>query len=217
MDLDVLPSEPVPPSAEAGDARSTGKGVADLIGEVSPSHPSASQDVSTFSSAGSNDDRPLVVDHAQNISSVLANAGAAMVVILGNVSSNVKSASSTRSMLLTNQPSAVARSNRTAESTALTESGSGGDKRLDLRKTFGVKCALKSIKKPEKTARPSKVVLSPGKIEIKFSVLSAAASTSGTFTGPSSTHEISDVEVNDDGALKIPSCFTSGKDGTSGP
>lgn len=65
MDLDVFLSGFVPTPAEAGDANAIVKAVASVIGDVNPSHPSASHAVTAPPPlhTGSDDDRPLAVGH----------------------------------------------------------------------------------------------------------------------------------------------------------
>lgn len=148
---------------------------------------------------------------------VTVNASAATLAPSGTVPSDLKPTSGTRSTLLTNRPSAIATSNWTAESTSPTQSGSGGVKRSGSRKKLGVKRLSKGIKKLDKTGRRSKVVPSPEKIKTKIPVSSTAASMAGASSGASSTREIPDVEVDDDGALIIPRHSSSGMDGASDP
>lgn len=61
VDLDDVPSGSVPVSAKAGDVNTIENTVADLIGDLSLSHSSASHAVSASSLAGINDDKPLEV------------------------------------------------------------------------------------------------------------------------------------------------------------
>lgn len=62
---------------------------------------------------------------------VADNAGAALSLATSTVPSEANSTGGTRSTLSTNQTSAVATSNRTAESTLLSRNGSRGVKRSD--------------------------------------------------------------------------------------
>lgn len=112
MDLDDLPSESASALAEAGDTSANENAVADLIGEISPSHPSASNAVSASSPVWSDDDKQLVVDHAAATSGVADHAGAATLDTSSMVPSEAKPASSTHSTLLSNHLSATATSNR---------------------------------------------------------------------------------------------------------
>lgn len=62
IDLNFVPSESVPPLAEASEVRAIEKAVADIINDMSSSHPSASHVMNASSAAGSDDEQPLVVD-----------------------------------------------------------------------------------------------------------------------------------------------------------
>lgn len=159
---------------------------------------------------------PLIDSRALAASGVGGSAGAALSVTTDTVPFKAKSANSARSTLLKNQPSALATSNWTVETTFSPMSNAGAIKRSGSRMKLGVECVLKAIKKPEKTGRRSKVLLSPGKIEIKILVLFTAASTADASTGTSSTHDAPVVEVDGDGALTIPPCFSLDQDGASG-
>lgn len=125
------------------------------------------------------------------------------------------SAISTCTTLLKNQPSVVATSKRTAESTSPTKRGPGGVKPSGSCKKLGVKRGSNALKKLGKTGCQSKVVYFPMKIKIRIPVLSAKNSTDGEPTGASFTHEIPDVEVDDDDGLTIPSSSSSDKNGFS--
>lgn len=135
--------------------------MADLIGDVSTFHPSVSHAVNVPSPAGSDEGRPLVVDQAPSTLVVPANAGAATFSTSRNVAFDAKPASGMLPTLLTNQPSAVATSNRTTESTSQTKRASVGVKRSGLCKNFGVKRGIKAIEKPEKSGRRGEVVFPP--------------------------------------------------------
>lgn len=119
-------------------------------------------------------------------------------------------------MLLTNQPSATAAFNWTAEYTSQPKNGSGAGERSGSRRKLGVKRASKAMKKLEKAGRRSQAIPSQGKISIKILVSSAAAYPADASTGTSSNRYIHVVEVNDDGELRIRSRSTLGQDGTSG-
>lgn len=82
-------------------------------------------------------------------------------------------------------------------------------------KEDGAKRRPKAIKKTEKTDLRRKSVSSHCKIKTFTRVLSAATSVGGESTGASYTHEISDVEADDDGALTISPRSSSGKGGIS--
>lgn len=66
-DLDVVLSKSVLSLAEAGKASDIEKAVADLIGDISPFRPSASQAVNSSFATKSGDYKPLVVDQAPAI------------------------------------------------------------------------------------------------------------------------------------------------------
>lgn len=191
--------------------------VGDFIGFMSPSHLSASYDVNDSTRTGSDDHTPLMVGQAPPIPGVPVNGGSATLATSGKMPSDARSVSGTRSTLLTNQPSAVATSNRAADCTSPTKSGFGGVKRSGSRKKNDVNRALKAIIIPEKTGCQSKVFLPPGKIKIKIPVPSAAASTASSSTGASSTHETLYVEMDDYDALTILPRSSSGKEGGFSP
>lgn len=89
------------------------KEVAELICDVSPLQLSASHSVNASSRARSDGDKPLVVDQPQATLDAQVNASAATFASSGTDSSKAKSASSTHSMLLTNEQSVVITSDRT--------------------------------------------------------------------------------------------------------
>lgn len=175
MDLDVSLSGSVPTPAEACDANPFEKGAGEHIGDGSPSHLFASHDENPPCLAGRDNDKPLAVVRDPPSSS-LARVVVVASALTGSVSSKAKPASGTRSRLLSNQSSTTVASNRTAESTSLRNSGSGGISRSALRKKLGAKRRSKAIKKPGKTDRRSKAISSPAKIKSKLPVSSTAAS-----------------------------------------
>lgn len=172
---------------------------ADRIGDVSSSRPSVPYDVYASSPSRSDHDELFVVDQALAIPGVPVDADTAMFAILGSVPSSAKSVSRMRSKLLTIESSAVAISNRAAESTSLTKCGSEGVRRPGLRKKVGVK----AIKKHEKTGLYCKTFPFHGKVKIKIPVSSAVASTAGASTWALFAHEIPEIKVNNDAALTI--------------
>lgn len=99
-----------------------------------------------------------------------------------------------------NQLSAAVASNQTAESISPPMSDSNGVKGSSSRMKLGVNRGSKATKKSEKTSHPNNALPSPGKIMIKILVSSASASMTCAFTGASSAHDISVVEIGDDGA-----------------
>lgn len=135
------------------------------------------------------------------------------LIILRTIASEAKSASDTLFTLLTKQSSAVALSNRTAESISLPMSSSRGAKRFGLPKKLGTERASNAIKKLEKTGSRSESI---GKIEINILVFSAAASTAGASAGTWLTHEVPVVKVDGDGTLTILFRISSNNDGASG-
>lgn len=90
MDVDAIPSELVPPLAGGSVESVFEKAVDDLTGDVSPSHPSASDAFSAFSSVGSDEDRQLVVVQAPATLGVPANASAETLPTWGKVTFNPK-------------------------------------------------------------------------------------------------------------------------------
>lgn len=76
MDIDGVPSKTVPPPPEAGDIGAVEKAVAELVGNVPSSHPPTlprrTHAVNAPSSAGNDDDKPLVVEQAPANLGVLA-------------------------------------------------------------------------------------------------------------------------------------------------
>lgn len=125
--------------------------------------------------------------------------------------SEAKSASGTRSALLTNQsPEAIA-SYRTAESTYPPEFVYGSFNRSGLRKKVGRKLRSKAIKNSNKTGRRSKALLYPKTIKIKIPVFLTAVATADASHGASSPHDVHVVEVDDNDALTNPSHSPSGQ------
>lgn len=111
VDLDVVPSGYVLLPAEGSDASAIEMIVVDLIGDVSSSHLSASLAVNAPFFADTDDNRPSAIAEAQSSSGVVDHSDGAPPVATGAVPSEAKSTSDTHSMLLTNQPFAVATSN----------------------------------------------------------------------------------------------------------
>lgn len=171
--------------------------------------------VNAFSSVGSNDEeQPLVADQAPKICVVSVDVGTASLVTPSKVPSDVKSVRDMRFEVFTNQPSAVAKFNRTAEPKSPTKRGSGSAKRSGSCKKRVVKRGSKAIEKPEKSGSLSKVGPSLVKIKMRNLVPSVEVWTVFASIGDASTHEIPDVEVHDDGALMLSARSSSGKDGT---
>lgn len=158
MDLAFIPSGSVLFTANADDSNGIEKAVPDLLADVSPFLLSSSHAVTFLSPAGSDDDRPMVVGQNLTYFTVTSNAGAAPPVDAGTVSSEAKFTSDTRFTLMTNQPSAVAASNQTAESTSPPKSASGGGNHSGSQKKHFVMRAPKAIRKPEKTVHRKKSV-----------------------------------------------------------
>lgn len=208
MDLEVVPSASIPIPTKGGDGIAIGKAVADLIGDESPSHSSASHTVNVPYLSGSDDIKPLA-DGRDPSSSGVACRDVVSSADPGAVPSEANSGSGTRSILLTNYPSPAVGSIRTAVSTSPAKSGFGGIKRSGLHKKPGVRREPKAIKKPEKTSRWSKAAPSLGKIKIKI-FSSTVASTAGAAIGALSVRDVPVVEIDDDSALAIPPrCFPS--------
>lgn len=159
--LDIVPYESDPLYAEEEGGSAIEKAMADLIGDISPSRPSASHALKTSTSTGSDDDRPFVVDQAPATLNVPANACSAMLVTAGTVLFEYKYARSTRFTLLTNKLFVLATSNSTEESTSKPKSGSVGVKRSGLRKKLGIGHEWKAIRNPERIRRRGNVVLPP--------------------------------------------------------
>lgn len=103
-----------------------------------------SHTVNVFSPAKSDDDRPLVVCQGPTSFGVAGDASATPSVAAGTFFSGAKSASGTRFMLLTNQPSAVVTSNRTAESMSPRKSAFRSVKRSGLHKKLGERRAFQA-------------------------------------------------------------------------
>lgn len=185
------------------------------INDVNSSHFSVVHPLNA--STGSDDDKQPVVDQSLATLGVPVNAGSTTFATSDKVPSNNKSASCRRSTLLTNQTSAVAVSNRTVESTSSNKSCTSGVKHLGSRKMVGVNREQKTIKKHEETGRLNKVAPSPGIFKIEIQVPSTASSTTGASTGSSSTHEIPDVNGDDNGARTIRLRFFSEKNVASDP
>lgn len=215
IDLGVVPSGPAPLPAEAGNIHAIEKAVVDLNFDVNPSHPSTSHAVNVSSLAVRDDDEPLEVCQRPPSFDVTCHVAAAQSVAAVAVPPEAKSASGSRSTLLTNEPSALVSSNWTSESTSPPKSDSGVIKLSGLRKKLGVKRRSKTVKKLERIGRRSKVFPSSEKIKTKIPVFLAAASAAGASTGASSTHEVRIVE-NNEGALTITPRSLLGQNGTSG-
>lgn len=103
-----------------------------------------------------------------------------------------------------------------AESAFPQVSDSGGPKLPRSCKKLAVKRVSKSIKKLEKTECQRKDIPSPGKIKTKITVLSNAALATNASNGVSSIHDVTVVNVIDDGALKIPPSVSLCQDVSSG-
>lgn len=95
---------------------------------MSTSHPLAPLAVNFFSSVGSSNDKPMVVDQASTVPGVPVVASTKAPATSGKMPSETKSVSGTCSTMLINEPSAVTVSNRMAESTSSTKISSGGFK-----------------------------------------------------------------------------------------
>lgn len=157
----------------------------------------------------------MAISQGPTASIVAGNAGAAPLVAAGTVPSEAKSGSGMRFTLLINQPSSVATSNWTAESTSPPKSGFSGVKRPGSCRKLAMERVPKAITKPEKAGRPSKIVPSSEEIKIKIPVASSAALTAGASTRASSIQEVSVMEVEVECALLISFRFASGQHGYS--
>lgn len=74
IDIDVVPFWFEPPSAGSGDSNAIENAVADHIGGVSHSHPSASRTVNAQSLAENDENKPLTVGRGSSSSSVSSDA-----------------------------------------------------------------------------------------------------------------------------------------------
>lgn len=128
MDLDSILSGSVSVTAKAGDANAIENSVADFIEDVSPALHTMSHTVNVLPPAGTVDDKPLVVSESHAHSSVADNTGPTSSFTAGTVHYKAQSAGGTYSTLLSNQPSALATPNGTADSTLPLKCGSGGVK-----------------------------------------------------------------------------------------
>lgn len=88
MDLDIVSSGSVPLPAKDGDAKAIGKAVANLIGDISASHPSASLAVNDPSLAGNDAYRPLAVSKGLVFCGVASHADTAPLVAADTVPSD---------------------------------------------------------------------------------------------------------------------------------
>lgn len=111
MDLELDPSKSVPSPADAATVSFIEKAVADLMGDVRPSPRLVLHAVNVPSPLESDEDKQPVVHQAPAIPAVSVAAGAALSK-LGKMPSEANSVSDTRSTQLSEQPSAVASSNR---------------------------------------------------------------------------------------------------------
>lgn len=102
--------------------------MADLNGDAGLSHPLAKHAVKSFSPAGSDDVKPLVVDRTLPVLGVSVGAITAPFAASGKMRSKPNFMNGTRSKLLTNHQSGMAISNRKVESTSSTKSGFDGVK-----------------------------------------------------------------------------------------
>lgn len=121
MNLAVVLSKSIPLRTKAGDASVTEKAVADVACNVSPSNPSVLHAVNATSSAGSDEDKLLVVDWALTTSGVPAAAGTTALSALSKVPCMAKSVIGSCSTLLINQPSAVVMCDQTEKCNVPTE------------------------------------------------------------------------------------------------
>lgn len=94
------------------------KAVAHLIGDQSPSHPSASQAANAPFLSWSDDDKPVPVARGPPSSGLVSRDVVVTSAAPAAVPFEAKSGSGTRSTLLTNQPSTEIASTRMVESTS---------------------------------------------------------------------------------------------------
>lgn len=166
MHLDVVPSRSVALPAETGTANVLEKAVADFIGDISHSLPSASHAVNAPSHDRKDEDKPSAVDQDPPSSGVATHALVAPSVAEGAVLSKAKSVNGTHSPLLMThhprRPHLIGRTNLLLRLGVILVASSV------RARARSVKRGPKSVMKSEKTGRQSKVVPSPEMIKIKI-------------------------------------------------
>lgn len=170
MDFAVVPSGSVPLSANSGEANAIEKPVADLIGVVSPSHPSAPQVLNAPFLVGIDDDKSLAVGKGPLSSGVARRAAAARRFSL--LPYLPKQSPLALHALPTNQPSPADTFSRTAKSTSTPKSVSGDIKRSGSRKKIEVKRGSRAIEKVNKTGCRSEVFPSLRRQKSRFGSVS---------------------------------------------
>lgn len=110
---------------KAGDARAIKRAVEALIGDVSPSHTSASHAVNASSLAWSDEDKPFIVGQGPPSFGVVGHATIASLVVASAVPRVAKSTSGNRFTLLTNPSPTTGASTQVAKSTSPSKSDTG--------------------------------------------------------------------------------------------
>lgn len=186
MEFDVVSFGPVPLFAEAGDANAIEKAVAVLTGDVRSSHHLLSHAVKAPAVTGSDDDKPLAVDHGPPSSDDASHAVVAPFVAVGALPSAVKSVTNSRLPSQTNLPSAAIVFNRMVESTSSLKRDSGGIKSLGSRKRLGESVCSSLSRSGRSLVVGVKSFLPSERIKLRFWVLPDTASTAEAAIGASS-------------------------------